>query len=118
MMKYAVIGMGAVGGYYGSRLAESGQEVHFLAHGDYNHIKEHGFKVDSILGPYLMYTLSVYDDVNQMPACDVVIVAMKTTQNRLLPQLLRPLLKEDTMVILMQNGIGVEADVAAMFPGI
>lgn len=110
--------MGAVGGYYGSRLALAGQEVHFLVRSDYNHIKDHGFEVDSILGPYLMHTLSIYDDVNKMPACDVVIVAMKTTQNRLLAKLLPPLLKEDTMVILMQNGIGVEADMEKMFPGL
>lgn len=117
-MRYAVVGMGAVGGYYGSRLELDKQEVHFLVRSDCNHIMEHGFEVDSILGPYHLYNLSVYDDVTHMPPCDVVIVAMKTTQNRLLPRILAPLLKEDTMVILMQNGIGVEADVEKMIPGI
>ena len=41
-MKYGVIGVGAIGGYYGSKLAYSGQEVHFLLHSDYEFVKEHG----------------------------------------------------------------------------
>ena len=51
-----------------------------------------------------------------MPQCDVVIVALKTTQNHLLPSLLPPLLKPDTIILLIQNGIGVEADVQQLFP--
>ena len=59
-----------------------------------------------------------YQYTKDMPKCDVVIVGLKTTNNRLLPELLTPLLKEDTVVVLIQNGIGVEADVQAMFPGV
>ena len=51
-----------------------------------------------------------------MPKCDVVIVGLKTTNNHLLPELLPPLLHEHTAVVLIQNGIGVEADVQQMFP--
>ena len=115
-MRYAVIGMGAVGGYYGSRLHQSGQEVHFLVRSDYCHIKDHGFEVDSYMGPYHIHDMNLYSDVHAMPECDVVIVAMKTTQNHLLPSLLAPLLKADTLVILMQNGIGVEADMQRWIP--
>ena len=53
-----------------------------------------------------------------MPQCDVVIVALKTTNNQLLPTLLTPLLKPDTIVLLIQNGIGVEAEAEKMMPGI
>ena len=53
-----------------------------------------------------------------MPKCDVVIVGLKTTNNHLLPDLLPPLLHKDTVVILIQNGIGVEADVQQMFPDV
>lgn len=117
-MRYAVIGMGAVGGYYGSRLFTAVHDVHFLLRSDYDHVKKHGFEVNSILGPYHIYGMDIYDDANQMPPCDVVIIATKTTQNQHLKKLLPPLLKDDTLVILMQNGIGVEADVEQMFPGI
>lgn len=53
-----------------------------------------------------------------MPKCDVVIVGLKTINNHLLPKLLPPLLHEHTAVILIQNGISVEADVQQMFPDV
>lgn len=115
-MDYAVIGMGAVGGYYGCRLAQAGKRVHFLMRSDYAYVKEHGYEVDSYLGSFHLDQLHLYDRAEQMPPCDVVFVALKTTANHLLPQLLPPLLKPDTLVVLVQNGIGVEADVQQMFP--
>jgi len=117
-MTYAVIGMGAVGGYYGSRLAAAGHEVHFLLRSDYHHVQAHGYQVDSYLGSYHLHDLNIYDDVLTMPRCDVVFVAMKTTQNHRLTHLLPPLLKGDTLVVLLQNGIGVEADVERIIPGV
>ena len=47
MLRYGVIGVGAIGGYYDSKLAYSGQEVHFLSHSDYEFVKERGMQVDS-----------------------------------------------------------------------
>ena len=46
-MKYAIIGTGAVGGYYGGRLANAGHDVHFLLHSDYEYVRENGFHVES-----------------------------------------------------------------------
>ena len=117
-MKYGVIGVGAIGGFYGCKLAYSGQEVHFLSHSDYQFVKERGMQVDSCDGSFHLDHVNVYQYTKDMPKCDVVIVGLKTTNNRLLPELLTPLLKEDTVVVLIQNGIGVEADVQAMFPGV
>lgn len=117
-MKYAVIGMGAVGGYYGSRLAQQGCDVHFLLRSDYVYVSNNGFSVDSYMGSYVLHDLHVYNDARLMPRCDVVIVAMKTTANSQLPMILGPILKPDSTIILMQNGIGVEADVQRMFPDI
>ena len=45
-MRYGIIGAGAIGGYYGAHLAQSGQEVHFLFRSDYDYVKEHGLQVD------------------------------------------------------------------------
>lgn len=117
-LKYALIGMGAVGGYYGSKLALAGHDIHFLLRGDYGHVRSHGYSVDSVKGSYHLDDLNIYSSSSQMPECDVVLVAMKTTSNHLLPELLKPLLKANTLVVLMQNGIGVEADVEKMIPGI
>lgn len=117
-MRYGVIGVGAIGGYYGSKLAHSGQEVHFLSHSDYEFVKERGMQVDSCDGSFHLDHVNVYKDAEDMPKCDVVIVGLKTINNHLLPKLLPPLLHEHTAVVLIQNGIGVEADVQQMFPNV
>ena len=110
--------MGAIGGYYGGKLAYSGQEVHFLSHSDYQFVKEKGLQVDSCDGSFHLDHINVYQDSRDMPKCDVVIVGLKTINNHLLAELLPPLLHEQTVVVLIQNGIGVEADVQKMFPGL
>ncbi len=115
-MRYGVIGMGAIGGFYGAKLAHAGKEVHFLAHSDYQYVKEHGLQVDSCDGSFHLPHVNAYGAASDMPKCDVVLIGLKTVNNRLLPELLPPLLKEDTLVVLIQNGIGVEEDVQKMFP--
>ena len=117
-MRYGIIGMGAIGGYYGSKLAYSGQDVHFLSHSDYQYVKERGMQVDSCDGSFHLEHVNVYQHAADMPKCDVVIVGLKTINNHLLPNLLPPLLQEHTAVVLIQNGIGVEADVQQMFPDV
>ena len=115
-MRYGVIGTGAIGGYYGARLAQSGQEVHFLLHKDYDYVKEHGLQVDSCNGSFHLDEPHVYRQTGDMPQCDVVLVCLKSVNNHLLRELLPPLLQPATLVVLIQNGIGVEQDVAQMFP--
>ena len=115
-VRYGVIGTGAIGGYYGSRLAQSGQEVHFLLHKDYDYVCEHGLQVDSCDGSFHLEHVNAYRQTADMPKCDVVLVGLKTTNNHLLSRMLPPLLHERTVVVLVQNGIGVEADVQQMFP--
>ena len=117
-MVYGIIGAGAIGGYYGSKLAYNGQEVHFLSHSDYQFVKERGMQVDSCDGSFHLDHVNVYQYSKDMPKCDVVVVGLKTTNNHLLPELLPPLLTEKTVVLLIQNGIGVEADVQKMFPNL
>lgn len=117
-MRYGVIGTGAIGGYYGARLTQSGQEVHFLLHKDYDYVKEHGLQVDSCNGSFHLDEPHVYRQTGDMPQCDVVLVCLKSVNNHLLRELLPPLLQPATLVVLIQNGIGVEQDVAQMFPGL
>jgi len=117
-LKYAAIGTGAIGGYYGGRLANSGQEVHFLLHSDYEYVKNNGLKVDSVHGDFYLKSIHAYRSTSDMPKCDVVLVALKTTNNKLLKELLPPLLHKDTVVILIQNGLGLEADLQKDFPGL
>ena len=120
-MRYGIIGTGAIGGYYGAKLAHAGQEVHFLLHSDYEYVKQHGLQVDSCDGSFHLDDVNVYGQTKDMPACDVVLVGLKSVNNDKLPALLPPLLhdkaaKAKTLVVLIQNGIGVEEDVQKMFP--
>ena len=117
-LRYGVIGTGAIGGYYGSKLAYSGQDVHVLSHSDYEFVKERGMQVDSCDGSFHLSQVNVYQYAQDMPKCDVAIVGLKTINNHLLPELLPPLLHKGTAVVLIQNGIGVEADVQKMFPDV
>lgn len=117
-MRYAIIGTGAIGGFYGGKLARAGFDVHFLLHSDYDYVRSNGLRVDSCDGSFVINHPNVYISADAMPQCDVVLVALKTTANGLLPRLLRPLLTDGTLVVLIQNGVGVEADVEAALPGV
>ena len=115
-MRYGIIGTGAIGGYYGAKLARAGQEVHFLLRSDYGYVKEHGLQVDSCDGSFHLADVNAYEHTEDMPPCDVVLVALKSVNNGKLQTLLPPLLHDHTLVVLIQNGIGVEEDVQKMFP--
>ena len=117
-MRYGIIGTGAIGGYYGAKLAHAGQEVHFLLHSDYEYVKQHGLQVDSCDGSFHLDDVNVYQHAEDMPQCDVVLVGLKSVNNNKLQSLLSPLLHGETLVVLIQNGIGVEEDVQKMFPGV
>ena len=113
---YGIVGTGAIGGYYGGRLAEADKEVHFLLHSDYEYVRDHGLRVDSVKGDFTIAHPHAYASSREMPQCDVVIVAIKTTANHLLPSLLSPLMKDGTTVVLIQNGLGMEQALASQFP--
>jgi 2-dehydropantoate 2-reductase len=113
---YAIIGTGAVGGYYGACLQRSGAEVHFLLHSDFEQVRQNGLFIESKSGDFRLPRVHAYRLASDMPRCDVVIVALKTTQNRLLPELIPPAVKDSGCVLMLQNGLGVE-DAAARLVG-
>jgi len=109
---YAIVGTGALGGFYGARLQQAGLEVNFLLRSDYDRVKKHGLIVESPEGDFILPHVRAYHDAHKMPQCDVVIVALKTTQNHLLPKILPPLLKDNGAVLVLQNGLNAEPEVA------
>jgi len=112
--RYAIVGAGALGGYYGGLLAKSGLDVHFLTRSDTDHIKSHGLRVDSIHGDFIVSPAQAYSSASIMPPCDVIIIALKSTQNHLIRELVTPLLKEESVVLVFQNGLHVESDSEAV----
>ncbi len=116
-MSYSIVGMGAIGGFYGGRLAHAGREVHFLSHSDYGYVVENGLTVDSCDGNFRLPHVNAYHSPQDMPKTDVIIVGLKSVKNHdVLPELLRPIIHEDSVVILIQNGIGLEDDLQKVFP--
>ncbi|MBD1882150.1 putative 2-dehydropantoate 2-reductase [Coleofasciculus sp. FACHB-T130] len=109
---YAILGTGALGGYYGAKLQRAGLNVHFLLHSDYEQVCQQGLVIESPDGDFTLPHVNAYPDANKMPPCDVVVVALKTTQNHLLPEMLPFMVKDDGVVLVLQNGLGVEEKVA------
>ena len=107
-LQYTVVGTGALGGFYGGKLAQAGKQVDFLFNSDYEHVKQQGLRVDSVAGDFVINPVSAYNSSNAMTKADVVLVCLKTTNNGLLKSLLEPLLHENSIVILIQNGLGIE----------
>jgi 2-dehydropantoate 2-reductase len=112
--RYAVLGTGALGGFYGARLQQAGAEVHYLLRSDYAQVKAQGLVVESPDGDFTLPQVHAYQAAIDLPPCDVAIVALKTTQNHLLPKLLLPVLKESGIALVLQNGLGIEAEVAKL----
>lgn len=108
----AIIGTGAVGGYYGAMLQRVGFDVHFLLHSDFNHVHRNGLIIDSTHGDFHLAAVNAYDDPMLMPRCDTVIVALKTTANRALPSILPHVVTDHGMVLSLQNGLGSDDEIA------
>jgi len=113
----AIIGAGAVGGYYGGRLAQHGFPVHFLFHGSYEAVRRNGLIVKSVDGDFTISPaeLHAYSQADHMPKADLVIVTLKTTANHFYESLIDPLLKDQTLILTLQNGLGNEEELARLF---
>lgn len=114
MTSYAILGAGALGGLYGGLLARAGCEVHFLLHSDYEHVREHGLKVDTPLGDFHLAKVHTHRSPDEIPLVDVAIVAWKSTANAALSNALPRVLKDDGCVLVLQNGWDVERDAAQL----
>src|SRR2546429_5442460 len=113
-MKIGVVGCGALGSYYGAKLSRDGREVHLLLRSDYEAVRRNGVQVRSVEGDF-----HVQPKCARAPAeigvCDLVLIGLKTTANHQFPQLLPPLVGANTAVMTLQNGLGNEAQMAALF---
>jgi 2-dehydropantoate 2-reductase len=114
-MKIAILGSGAVGGYYGARLAKAGHDVTFIARGAHlAAIRERGLQIRSAaLGDFVASARAEEETANIGPV-DLVLVAVKTYDNATALPLLRPMLGEGTLVLTVQNGVDSAGEVAAV----
>ena len=114
-MKFAILGSGAVGGYFGAKLARAGQDVTFIARGAHlEAIRANGLVVKSPkLGDFLVRAAAESDTATVGPV-DVVIVSVKAYDNATALPMLTPMIGPDTVVLTLQNGVDSVDEVAAV----
>lgn len=114
-MRVVIFGTGGVGGYFGGRLAEAGQEVIFIARGDHlRAIQTQGLRVDSVLGDLMIHPAQAVSDPAQIGPVEVVLVCVKAWQVAAAAQAIRPMVGPETLVVPLQNGVDAPAELAAV----
>jgi len=114
-MRIAIFGTGAVGGYFGGRLAETGEDVVFIARGEHlQAISQHGLKVDSIKGDFVLEKVQVTDDPNNVGVVDAILVGVKAWQISEAAKAMLPMVGPKTFVIPLQNGVEAPSQLAAV----
>jgi len=113
-MRFAIVGSGAVGGYFGAKLARSGQTVTFIARGAHlTAIRERGLQIQSsMLGDFTVHA-PADDDATRVGPVDVVLFTVKAYDNTNALKLLPPLMGPGSVVLTLQNGVDSVEDVAA-----
>jgi len=112
-MRFAIFGVGAIGGYFGGRLAQAGEDVTFIARGKHlQALRKKGLRVDSMNGDFVLSPVTATDDPAQIGAVDVVMVGVKTWQVPEVAESIRPLIGDNTLVLPLQNGVEAPTQLA------
>jgi len=112
-MRIAVFGAGAVGGYFGGRLAQAGQDVVIIARGEHlNAIRESGLSIESLAGDFNTFPKLATDDPSEVGPVDAVLLGVKAWQVPDAAAALRPLLGPETPVVPLQNGVDASFQIA------
>jgi 2-dehydropantoate 2-reductase len=112
-MKIAIFGAGAVGGYFGGRLAQAGEEVVFIARGKHlEALRSAGLKVDSIKGNFAVQPVHATEIPSEVGNVDVVVVGVKAWQVKQAAEAITPLIGPNTFVLPLQNGIEAPSQLA------
>lgn len=105
-MKIAMFGSGGVGGYYGARLQQAGEEVTFIARGAHAEaMRRDGLRIRSEAGDALLKPVRVLEEPAQAGVQDLVIVAVKLWDSESAARALAPMAGPDTAVVSLQNGV-------------
>jgi len=111
----AIIGSGAVGAYYGAKLARAAADVRFLLRSDLGIVQARGLHIEDRENAFTLSPVAAFGDTKSIGPVDLVIVALKATANHALPGLVPPLLQSHTTILTLQNGLGADEEIAAQF---
>ena len=117
-IKVLIIGTGAIGGFYGALLAKAGAEVSVVCRSDYEHVKQHGFIIDShILGTWTFTPSQVLSNAADFKGvADYVLLCTKVIPSVDRVAMIGPAVGTDTAVVFIQNGVEIEQEMLAAFP--
>jgi 2-dehydropantoate 2-reductase len=116
-MRIAVMGAGAVGGYFGARLAKSGHDVTFISRGDRLGVMlQQGLKVESLEGDFVLDRVTATDDPAEVGPVEMVLFTVKSTATHDASQATKAMMGPGTVVLSLQNGVENE-DVLAQVLG-
>lgn len=114
-MKIAIFGTGAVGGYFGGRLAQANHDVTFIARGaTLAALQNDGLRVESLKGDFTIRPVQASDNPAEVGPVDVVLVTVKTWQVEEAAEVIRPMVGEGTAVVPLQNGVEAAGQLAAV----
>lgn len=116
-MEILVVGAGAVGGYYGGRLAQAGARVSVVARSDYEVVEKEGIHIESPAGDFHFRPHRVLRSATAFGGFpDVILVGLKVLKEIRTADLIRDVVGPKTAVLLIQNGVDIEPPVAEAFP--
>ena len=105
-MRIAIFGSGGVGGYFGGRLAQAGEDITFVARGEHlRAIRTTGLRVDSFDGDFLINPARATDSVTEVGEVDLVILGVKAWQVPEAARAIKPIVASETTVLPLQNGV-------------
>ena len=105
-MKIAIFGTGAVGGYFGGRLAQAGHDVTFIARGAHlQALQSADLQVNSIKGDFIIHPAQATDRPETIGGVDLILCGVKSWQVAEITEQLRPLIGTHTTIITLQNGV-------------
>jgi len=115
MSRVVIVGSGAVGSYYGARLAQAGHEVHFVMRRDLEAVRERGLTIHSKDGDFHLAAPLVHRTAQEVGPVDWVLCALKSTAIEEARELIAPCLGPNTRILLLMNGLGLEETVGEWF---
>ena len=117
MTKILVIGAGAIGGLYGGKLAQAGAEVSVVCRSDYEVVKKNGIHVKSCWGDFHFTPHQVLRDVSEYhDDADFILITTKVLPEVDDVALIKPVLRQNSAIVVLQNGIHIEKRIATAFP--